>query len=188
MNVKKLGFLAVCMLFSLNVQAQWLGLKTNALAWASTSPNLGVEFAFGEKSRSGFFNRLTLEVDGMYNPFTWSDGRSTEIWAVQAEFREYFDYKFTGHFMGLYGEYADYNYGLWKYRYVGTLWGGGLSYGYVWQLCPRWNVEGNIGLGVTRILIDDKYDRKDDRIDYGPETNTKFGVSRIGINFTYFLK
>ncbi len=188
MNIKKIGFLILCLGLCMGARAQWIGVRTNVAAWACLTPNVGVEVAFGEKSRSDFFNKLTLAVDGAYSPFVLSDGRQTKMWAVQPEFRYYFDYKMTGHFMGLYGEYSEYDYGLWKYRYKGTLYGGGLSYGYVWQLGRSWNVEANIGLGVTRLLYDNKYDRQNDMIVYPPESHTKFGISRAGIGFTYFFR
>ena len=47
--------------------AQKIAVKTNALYWASASPNLSAEF--------GLAPRWTLEVGGGLNPFTFKDNR-----------------------------------------------------------------------------------------------------------------
>ena len=44
------------------VQAQDIAVKTNALYWLTTTPNLGVEFAVGDQT--------TFSLEGGYNPWT----------------------------------------------------------------------------------------------------------------------
>ena len=44
-----------------SASAQKVAVKTNALYWATATPNLGFEFALGE--------RWTFELEGGYNPW-----------------------------------------------------------------------------------------------------------------------
>ena len=44
-----------------NVYAQKIAMKTNALYWATATPNLGMEFAMSD--------RWTFELEGGYNPW-----------------------------------------------------------------------------------------------------------------------
>ena len=60
--------LLLVMSFPCAVNAQKVGLKTNALYWATTTPNLGIEVGMGE--------RFTFYLDGGYNPWTLSKDAS----------------------------------------------------------------------------------------------------------------
>ena len=71
-------FLAACFLlvFATGIHAQEQGtktylpkfaIKTNALYWATSTPNLGFEVALAKK--------LTLDVSGNYNPWKFSKDR-----------------------------------------------------------------------------------------------------------------
>lgn len=162
-------------------EGQVLGVKTNALAWgAGGSFNVGVDW--------GFAKQWSLELDAIYNPFTHGDGKKTNVWGFQPEVRFWPRYKYAGHFLGLHGHYAQYDWGLWKYRYKGDLVGGGLSYGYAWMLGDRWNIEATAGFGYTRLDHMHKYDRKDSSVHYPAGVENKWGLSRIGISVTYFIK
>ena len=50
--------------FSVKINAQNVGLKTNLLYWATTSPNLGLEIGVGEQT--------TLDISAGFNPFKFS--------------------------------------------------------------------------------------------------------------------
>ena len=56
-----------------------LTVKTNALYWATASFNAGLEV--------GLDRRITLEVTGGYNPWTYADNRKFKFWMVQPEVR-----------------------------------------------------------------------------------------------------
>ena len=47
--------------FAGTASAQKVAVKTNALYWATTTPNIGIEFSMGP--------RWTFEIAGGYNPF-----------------------------------------------------------------------------------------------------------------------
>lgn len=160
-------------------------LKTNGLYWATTTPNLGVEFALSKKT--------TIELTGSYNPWDFSNNKKLKFWLVQPEFRYWLCERFNGHFLGLHGHYAEYNVGGIKQlelkgkRYQGNLYGGGISYGYHWILGKRWSLEATLGVGYARL----KYDK------YvcgtcGPKekgsTKNYWGPTKAGINLIYILK
>ena len=64
-------------LFSLEAKGQQVAVKTNALYWLTTRPNLGVEVALGDKS--------TLSLNANYNPWTIGSDNQIKHWLVQPE-------------------------------------------------------------------------------------------------------
>ena len=165
---------------TVQVSAQVIGISTNTLGWLGATPNLGIDVGFAKK--------WSLELNGFYNPFDWSSGRQTHIWGLQPEVKFWPRYKFAGHYFGIHGNYAMYDWGLWKYRYKGELGGAGFSYGYAWMFHKRWNLEGSIGLGYTRLSHQNKYDRHDPMVSFGPERHNRFGLTRIALKISYFFK
>lgn len=160
-------------------------IKTNALYWATTTPNLGFEVAFSPK--------ITLDVSGNYNPWTFSGNKKLKHWLVQPELRYWLCDRFNGHFLGVHAHYAGFNVGgikmlgLEKHRYQGNLYGAGISYGYHWILNKRWSMEGVIGVGYARIDYD-KYKCRQcgSKLDSGHKNY--FGVTKLAINFIYVIK
>ena len=47
-------------------------IKTNALYWATSTPNLGFEVGLAKK--------LTLDISGNYNPWKFGDDRQIKHW------------------------------------------------------------------------------------------------------------
>ena len=74
-------------------QAQDVAIKTNALYWLATTPNVGLEVAMG--------NQWTLELAGAYNPWTFKDNKRMRFWLAQPEAKYWLCEKFEGHFLGL---------------------------------------------------------------------------------------
>lgn len=161
------------------IYSQRLAVKTNLVADATTTMNLGLELGLSKKT--------SLEVNVNYNPWLY-DGKDVEGLGfttkkfkhllIQPEFRYWFCERFNGHFIGIHGHWGKYNVGamalndpdfanpdfeskIWgnlgKYRYQGDFYGAGISYGYQWVLSKHWNIEGNIGVGYARIKYD-KYE------------------------------
>lgn len=161
-------------------------VKTNALYWATSTTNLGMEFALSPKH--------TLDISGNWNPFTYSHGKKLKHWGVQPEFRYWTCERFNGHFFGIHAHYADFNVanikqlGLKGRKYQGDLYGAGVSYGYQWVLGNHWNLEATIGLGYARINYD-KYEGcgscgkkvKDGNKNY-------FGPTKVGLSLIYVIK
>ena len=138
-------------------------IKTNALYWATTTPNLGFEIGLSDK--------FTLDLSGNYNPWTFSDSKKLKHWLVQPELRYWTCERFNGHFFGLHAHYAEYNV-------------GGIK---MLGLKDRLSIEATIGVGYA-YLDYDKYPcgkcgtkLKDGHKNY-------FGPTKAGVSLIYILK
>ncbi len=142
------------------LSAQQAALKSNLLYWGTTTPNLGVEIALGP--------RLTLDITGAYNPWTFDKGdklRKLQHWLVMPELRFWIYEKFDGHYLGIHPFFGSYNAGgvnlpvvplsgMKTHRYEGYGTGVGLSYGYQWYLGAHWNLEATVGVGYAYLNYD----------------------------------
>ena len=136
-----------------------VALKTNALYWATATPNLGVEFRLAP--------RWSLEAEVGLNPFTGKEddgsyGKSIKHFRVHQELRYWLCETFYGHFLGVHVPYLIYNVsdiswlGTADERHQGWGAGVGVSYGYNWVVGKHWNIEATIGVGYL-YLESDKY-------------------------------
>lgn len=134
--------------------AQQLVLKTNALYWATATPNAALEFALGKKT--------TFAVEAGMNPWTFSDEKKLKHWLVQPEFRFWNCEAFNGSFWGIHALGGQFNAGgiklplgvfpsLEDNRYQGWAAGGGLTYGYHRMLSRYWSIELSAGMGYLYI-------------------------------------
>lgn len=135
MKVSK--FMAVAILMCLciqSMQAQQIGFKTNALYWATTTPNMGMEMEVGKKHTAQVFFGL--------NPWKQSSGDHSSLrhWMVMPEYRYWFNQNFDGWFLGAHALGGQYNVGgvkfpfgllkgLRNHRYEGWYAGGGITAG-----------------------------------------------------------
>lgn len=188
---KKLSIVVLLMISTglfFYANGQSVSVKTNLPYLATTTPNLGFEFALGQK--------VSLELTGGYNPFEFSGNKQLKHWVVWPELRYWTCGTFNGHFFGLHGVGGEYNLGgwdvpIWKLsglkdnRYEGYAIGVGLSYGYQWILSDRWGLEFTIGGGYVHFDYDvyslgengaKKYENKRDY--FGP---TKGALSLVYI-------
>ncbi|EJX08319.1 hypothetical protein, secreted [gut metagenome] len=187
MKIKCYLSVLIGFIFCLCGHSQEVALKTNALGWATVSPNLELEWGLSKKS--------TLDAYASVNPFSFSDGKQWKHWFVMPEYRYWFCEKFYGHFVGVHlvgGEYnigkVDLPFGVYKNtrdaRYEGWGVGAGLSYGYQWVLSRHWSVEGTIGAGY----IWAKY-RKYPCAECGTELDSGhknyFGITKAAVSLIY---
>lgn len=148
---KLLGILLLA-LVSMAASAQHTAVKTNALYWATATPNIALETRMARK--------WTAELSVGYNPFTFSDNKKLKHIAIQPEARYWLCSPYEGHFFGMHLIYSHYNAGgidvpfglfsnLKRYRFQGDLGAAGIGYGYSWMLPGNhWSIEAEIGLGV----------------------------------------
>ena len=160
---------------TLKAQEQTIGIKTNVLYWGAITPNLGVEYAFARQ--------WSLNVDGMYAPWTFKDNKKYLAWGIQPELRLWCCEAMTRHYVGLHYHYARFNIGQQDFRRDGHLMGAGLSYGYIWVIDSRWNIDFNIGLGYARLNYD-KYRQKCGQLEEHRERNY-WGPTKAGVTFVY---
>ena len=180
-------FTVIFILFPIFCCAQTVGLKTNALYLATTTPNLGIEFSLSEK--------VTFDLSGGYNFFQFDTNGSTNRkllhWSVLLEGRYWFCRKYQENFVGLHGLYSKYNIEDVPFfsnkRYVGDIIGGGLTYGHHWAMGKSWGFEISVSLGVAYLDYDEyecgdcgKFKERNNKWYYGPTKAT--------ISFVYFIK
>lgn len=178
--------LAALILLPIAFYGQQTALKTNALFWATTTPNAGVEV--------GVTPQITVELWGAYNAWKYGNDMKLNLYLVQPEARYWFCRKFEGHFVGLHGHYGHFNIGqipfisgLKNHVLRGNLYGGGLTYGYHWALGDRWGMEAMIGAGYAYMKYD-KFRCADCAERAGSYTRSYFGPTRLGFSFIYFLR
>ena len=148
------------LLLSMGAFAQNVGIKTNLISDAVTTPNLGVELRMAP--------RWTFDVSGQLN--MWNiHGRRWRHWMAQPEARVWICEAFQGSFFGIHAIGGQYNIGnidtnikflgsdfskLKDHRYEGWGVGGGIAYGYAWILGKHWNLEAEIGVGYIYTWFD----------------------------------
>lgn len=169
------------------VSAQGISVKTNMLYWATTTPNIGMEIDFG--------GRTTLDFEVGYNPWTLDRdaNRKAKHVLVIPEFRYWLCESFRGHFFGLHTGYSYYNLSgiriplhdgtRWN-RYQGWATGVGLTYGYVWILGGRWNLEASAGVGYVYTDYR-RYECITCGDYYGRRTRHLFTPTKVGLTLIY---
>jgi outer membrane protein OmpA-like peptidoglycan-associated protein len=165
-------------------------IKSNLLYVALwMTPNLSAEVALSPHS--------TVALSYSNNPWNWKrrtreDNKKLLHGVVSPEYRYWFGERFAGHFVGLHALYSEFNVSgrtvptLFEkeYRYSGSGFGAGLSYGYVLTLARHLSVEFTAGVGVARLEYDRFSCRTCDRLSERIE-GTWFGPTRLGINLVY---
>ena len=170
-------------------QAPRFALKTNALYWATTTPNLGAELRLSR--------HFTLECEFGLNPFKHkrddgSYGQSFRHLRIHPELRYYFCEAFYKHFLGLHVPYVNYNISDISLlncdakRKQGWGAGLGLSYGYDFAFSPHWNLEGTIGAGWLR-LNHKSYPCANCGTVRSHDKNNYFGITQAGLTLSYIF-
>ena len=137
-------------------------IKTNALYWATSTPNLGFEVGLAH----------------------WLVQPELRYWLC-----ERFNGSFFG-LHGHYGEMNVSNlniFGMGHDRYDGNVYGAGISYGYQWIISKHWSMEATIGVGYAHLKYD-KYARGDGGEKLGHNNRNYFGPTKVGLSFIYIIK
>lgn len=203
--MKKYLIIVLLLGFALPVtsHAQIAGLKTNALYWATTTPNLGLEIKLGD--------RYTFNLEGGYNPWTLDNNKEVnkkiKHFLVSPEIRYWFCESFNGHFIGINGNYSQFNisaveipeifYSLNGERgFIGASkdtrnegWaaGAGITYGYQWILGKRLNLEATIGLGYWYTDYEEFDNRKCGLFQQKFDRHL-LGITKCGLSLIYLIK
>lgn len=178
--------------FTFATHAQQVGIKSNVLADAFLSPNLGMEVSLSQK--------FSLDVTGQVNFWT-VDNHKWKHWLVQPEGRYWFCQALSGHFVGLHALAGEFNLGninlpidfvgagTHRYRderYQGWMAGAGVAYGYSWMLHKHWNLEAEIGVGWIYNHYD-KYECVTCGRRTGKGHHNYFGPTKAAINIVYIF-
>ena len=201
--MKRFLLLSVSLLFlcGISLNAQRFAVKTNALYLATATPNVGLEVALGE--------RWTFEAEGGYNPWTFDKEKNMKAkhWLVSPEFRYWFCNSFQGHFIGINGNYTQFNVGalpvpvheafislnqtqeqdLEKSRVEGWAVGAGLTYGYAFPIARRWNIEFTAGFGYWSSVYN-QYESRTCGLFQETVKKHALGPTSLGISFIYMIR
>ena len=197
-------FLAIAVLLFLamgTADAQKVAVKTNSLYWLTATPNVGFEFAMAP--------RWTFEIAGGYNPWTLDKEENIKAkhFLVTPEIRYWFCESFQGHFIGINGNYTQFNASgvyvpevfykvesegyfldpIQLSRSQGWAAGAGLTYGYAFPIARRWNMEFTAGLGWWYTAYD-KFEARTCGLFQERVEKHVFGMTELGISFIYMIK
>ncbi len=107
-------------------------VKTNVFYDASATVNLGLEFRTG--------GRTSVDLPFNYNGFEFGGNKKWKHFLAQPALRIWTHEAFSGHFFGIHSHWAYYNIGRLPindytraHHFEGTLYGGGVSWGYRWN-------------------------------------------------------
>lgn len=162
-------------------------LKTNLLYDAAASMNLGAEV--------GLSRLFSIEVSGVWNPWTFKDGMKYKHWLVQPELRLWPRCPMGGLFVGLHALGGEYNldrvsllYGAYPdlrdYRFQGWGAGAGAAIGYRYDTHRHWAVELEAGLGWIHSKYG-KYTCGNCGEKVGQGTHNYVGPTKVAVNLVY---
>ncbi len=187
-------------LTAMGAKAQ-LAVKTNLLYDATTTPNVGLEYALGMRN--------TIQLVYGLNPWVFdskSHGkRDAKHWVLMPEYRRWLCSAFNGHFFGVHAMGGEFNAsnvslpipgaffggeniarGVRDRRYQGDFIGIGATYGYQWILGKHWNLEAEAGVGYGHVWYD-KFlcGTCGNKISDG--TTNYVGITKLGISILYLF-
>lgn len=189
--------------FPRGAYAQKAAIKTNALYWATTTPNLGAEVKLA--------NSFTFNLEAGYNPFTLDESkevnRKIKHYLITPELRYWFCESFNGHFMGINGNFTQFNISaveipkifyainsptgftgtVMNTRNEGWATGAGLTYGYQWILGKRLNMEATLGLGYWYAQYEEFNNRKCGLFQQSYNRHM-LGITKCGLSLIYMIK
>lgn len=159
MTKKLLACVCIALSSALAASAQQVSLKTNALYWATTTPNIGAEVAVADKHSVQLYYGL--------NPWKQRGGDQSSLrhWVLMPEYRYWFCEAMNGWFVGAHlmgGQFnasgVDLPLGIFSdlkdHRYEGWYAGGGVTAGYQWPLARHWSLEAAVGVGYDYVKYD----------------------------------
>ena len=173
----------VIALWALSVQdisAQMVALKTDVVKDLMLSPSVGVDLVVGE--------RYTLGGEVMFSRNPW--GIKMQMTSFTPEFRYWFNGRpLTRQYVGVVANITGYKL-AWNNVHHGDALGLGISFGHVWTLTQRWNIDLSGSLGV--IGYKEKFHYKNDNYtDYGERTNAR-GYAllpiKLGVSVVYVIR
>ncbi len=171
---------ALLALSTQDLSAQMVAVRTDALKDLLMTPNVGVDLVVGEK--------CTLGAEVAFNRNPW--GVKMQMTSVTPEFRYWFNGRpLTRQYVGVVANMTGYKLN-WKDYHHGDAVGLGLSFGHVWTLTQRWNIDLSGSFGVVGYR--EKFFRQGDDISgYGERFNAR-GYAlvpiKLGVSIVYVIR
>lgn len=183
---KKLIVILFALLASVTMKAQMLAVTTDVLHDALMIPSLGFELVTGERTTLG------LHAYGAYHP--WFTKNKMAV--AQPEFRYFFSGRpMSREFVGIAAIGALYHIEWSGKVYEGEAAGLGLTFGYVFSLSHRLNLDVHAGFGFIgyhqkEYFQGDFYDTDFSRNGYLESNAEGYALlpTRFGISLSYILK
>lgn len=176
-SLGKLAVLLILLTASSSVMAQRIALKTNALYWATASPNIGGEF------RLSRHYTLDLSVAGNFSTIS---GDQLHFQQVSPELRYWFSRPMARHFVGVTAFGANYNFKFKDKSYDGDALAAGVTYGFDWVISRRWNIETTVGAGMLKYRCFE-YKEGEERPLSPNKDKTVFAPIKLGVSVSYVL-
>ena len=177
--------LCAMLMTSHEAQAQQVAIKSNALSWLLSTPNVGYEIVTGEHSS------VEVSAMGHWRPFNMN----SKIFVLQPEYRYWFNGRpMTREYVGFTSMVAAYDIMAQGFVYKGNAVMLGLTGGYVFALTDHWNFEVAGGFGVLGFKQKQYYqhDNYDDYfVDEAVKANSigyKLFPSKLSVSFSYIIK
>lgn len=171
-----ISFLLICC--GVQVHAQRVAVKTNALGWLTATPNVEAEFVLGRHVS------LNMEVAG--NPIS-TDNFKTTFTHFQPELRYWLNRPMVSHFFGITAFTNNFNMLVQDVHHKGDAFAAGLTYGYAWVLNEHWNIEATAGVGVMHYR-QFKYDKGTPKPASVNDSKTIVAPVKLGISFVYIIR
>lgn len=171
---------ALGILSTQELSAQMVAVRTDALKDLLLTPNIGVDIVVGERYTLG------AEVAFNRNPY----GLNMQMASVTPEFRYWFNGRpLTRQYVGVVANMTSYDLALNNHHH-GDAFGIGVSFGHVWTLTERWNIDLTGSLGVIGYR-EKFYYKYDNFADYGERANARGYVLlpiRLGVSVVYVIR
>ena len=189
--MKKLILIFIIALSATRMSAQQLAVGTNVLMDALMIPNISLEMSLG---RSHTMERTVL-VGQAYMLMKKSYAIHGSAWGVQPELRYFFSGRAMSRwFFGFGAHVSNYDISWGREIYKGNSAGAGLTFGYVFNLTDRLNIDVHSGFGMNyyrqkQYFAGDFYDTE--YYSSMATANARGMVlmpTRMGISITYILK
>lgn len=158
--------------------SQKIALKTNAVLWATVSPNISAEFVVSRN--------LSVDLSASFNVWTPFANMKTNHLLLQPELRYWFGRPMSQHFVGFTLLYVDYDLLFRETRYNGETFGGGFTYGYDFVLSKHWNLELTAGVGVM-YRWQYKYNENEPRPEYRNNFGWYVAPVKVGVTVSYII-
>lgn len=166
-----------CCIFQ-STYSQKIAVKTNAVLWATISPNISAEFVVSPS--------ISLDLSASFNAWFPVSDLKIDHFSASPEIRYWFNRPMAQHFIGLAVLYVDYGIGYKGTMYDGQALGGGITYGYNFVLGRHWNLELTAGVGG---LYHWQYRYKEEEI--RPDKYNNFGWNiapvKLGVTVSYII-
>ncbi len=180
MKFYKLVLALTLILLPLSAKAQYLAIKANALEYATTTLNVGLETYISKN--------YTFNVSAGYNPWNYPTDKLMKLWYVSPEIRRWGCDAFAKHFYGINAVYGEYNWSRFAdYRMQGKAMGAGIFYGYAKNFNQHWGMEAPIGVGYIYTEYG-KYRCEGCGTKISQHYKHMIAPTKLSLSFIYFLK